>query len=62
MTNSQSVPKQQSQNPELTFSCKLQKKTELLEKFELLDKRGFKLMETRKKDGFLPPSPSPFLD
>jgi len=38
MTDSQPVPQQQSQNPKLTDFAK---KTELLEKFKLPEKRGF---------------------
>jgi len=40
--------------------AKLPKKTKLLGKFEVLDKRGFNLMEKRKKKTtFLPPRPTP---
>jgi len=41
-TDSQPVPKQQSRNPEIANFAKLHKK------FKFLDKRGFKLMQTRK--------------
>jgi len=48
----QPIPKQQSWNPEITDFvnfAKFPQKTELLEKFKLLDKRGFELTEVRKK-------------
>ena len=51
MTKSQSVPKQQLRKPELTLfanSAKLQKKTVLPEKFELMDKSGFELRAKRR--------------
>jgi len=52
------VPEQRSWNPEIMNFIdfpKFPKKTEWLEKFQLLAKRGFKLMEkTREKMGFLP--------
>jgi len=51
MTDSQPVPKQQSQNPELAdFAnfAKLPKKIEPPEKLELPAKRGFKLLEKGK--------------
>jgi len=48
MTDSQPVPKQLSQNPELTNLMNCTKKTELPEKFELPDKKGFQLMEKEK--------------
>jgi len=36
---------------------------ELLENFKLPDKRGFEPMEKKKrKKGFLPPDPSPFIN
>jgi len=44
MTDSQPIPEQRSQN------AKLPKKTELLEKFELLDKRRFELTEKRRAE------------
>ena len=53
ITDLQSVSKQWSWNPEFADFAnftKLAKKTELLEKFELPDKRGFELTEMRKKD------------
>jgi len=53
MTDAQSIPEQQSWNTKLTDFAKLLKKTELPEKFKLLDKRGFELMETRES-GFVP--------
>ena len=53
MTDSQSVPEQQSWNAKLInfpdFS-KLLKKTYLPEKFGLPDKRGFKLMKIRRDE------------
>jgi len=45
MTDSQSIPEQWFQNPELTHFANFAK---LLEQFELPDKRGFKPTETRK--------------
>jgi len=62
MTDSQSVPEQRLQNPELANfvnSAKLLKKTKLLETFELPDNRGFKPMEKRRAEGFLPSSQLP---
>jgi len=52
MTDSQSVPEQQSWIPELEdFAnfAKFPKKTELPEKFELTEKRGFELTGKKKK-------------
>jgi len=43
----QPVPKQQSQNLEIANF------TKFLKKFELLDKRGFKLVERRRADSLL---------
>jgi len=48
------------QNPEPTdFAnfAKLPKKTEILEKFELTDNRGFELMEKRRADSCPRPTP-----
>jgi len=62
MTGSQTVPQQRSWSPELLdfmHFAKLIKKSELLEKFELPDKIGFKLTEKskgKKKDSCLPPT------
>jgi len=59
MTDLQSVPKQRLRNSELadfTDFAKLLKKTEHMEKFQLLDKRGFELMEKRKIPA---PQPTP---
>jgi len=53
MRNSQSVREQQLWNPELADVAnftKLLKKTKLPEKFELPNKRGFKLMEERSRE------------
>jgi len=58
MADSQPVPKQQSQNPEIVNFTKFPQKTELLEKFKLPAKRGFELMETR----FLPPGQAPLIN
>jgi len=55
MTDSQPVPEQRLQNLELSDFMnftKLPQKNKLLEKFELPDKRGFKLTEVREKDSF----------
>jgi len=62
MTDLQSVPKQRSWNPKrMDFvNFRKLKKTELLDKFELPDRRGFKLTEMRKS--FLPPSQPRFID
>ena len=57
MTNSQSVPERQSWNLEIMNFTKFLKK-----KFELLDKKGFKLTKTRKKYSFLPTSQPPFVN
>jgi len=68
MTNSQPVPKQWLWNAKLsnfanfTNVARLMKKIKLSEKFELPDKRGFELTETREKDSFLPPGQPPFLN
>jgi len=51
MTDSQSVPEQRSLNFEIIdFAnfAKLPKKNKITEKFEVLDKRGFKPTEMRK--------------
>ena len=56
MTNSQLVPKQRSQNPEIMNFRKFPKK------FILLDKREFKLPETRRAESLLPPSQPPFIN
>jgi len=48
MTDSQSIPKQQSWNSKLVNSSKFLKKTKLPEKFELWDKRGFELPDKRE--------------
>jgi len=47
MTDTQQVPEQRLQNPEITNFTKFPKK------FKLLDKRGFKLKEIRGADSFL---------
>jgi len=41
---------------------KLPKKTELPEKFEFLNKRGFELMVKRTAARFLPPRQPPFIN
>jgi len=38
------------------------KKNELTGKFKLLEKRGFKLIERRRKKDFLPPNQPSFID
>jgi len=58
-TNSQPVPKQRSQNPELTGFKNFAEQTEIPKKFELLEKRGFKLTEKEKR--FLPLSQPSFI-
>jgi len=58
MTHWQPFPKQRSQNLEIAKLLK----TELLEKFKLLDKRRFELMEKRRGKGFLTPSQCPFMN
>jgi len=66
MTDLQPVPRQQLQNLELANFAKLLKKTKLLEKSEISNKRGFELMEKRIKTkelrGFLPPGQPPFIN
>jgi len=59
VANSQPVPEQQLQNPDIadfTNFRKFPKKTELPEKFELPGKRGFQLTATRRTDSY-PPTP-----
>jgi len=56
ITDSQPLPKQQSWNPEITNFAKF------LKTFELPDKRGSELTETRRKDRFPPPSQPQFLN
>jgi len=61
MANLQSVPKQWSWNAKLVnFAnfAKLPKKTELLEKFKLLDKKGLELTEVRKERMIPVPQPT----
>ena len=61
ITDLQSVPEKQSQNPELedfASFAKLPQKTTLLEKFELPDKRAFELTEMREARK-VPASPWP---
>ena len=57
MTTSQPVPKQQLRNPEFMKFEKLPKNSELAEKFELPDMRGFELTEMRMKDSSSPATP-----
>jgi len=52
---------QESQNPEIPNFTKFPKKPQILEMFELPDKKGFKPMETRKKI-FLQPGQPPFIN
>jgi len=59
MTKSHPVPEQQSWNPEIMNFAKLLKKAKLPEKFELLAKRGFELMEKREKRKIPAPWPTP---
>jgi len=62
MTDSQSVPEQQSWNIKLVNFAKFPKKTELQGKFDLPDKRGFELMETSRAGRFLPPGQLSFIN
>ena len=56
--NSLPVPEQELRNPEITNFIKLSKKTKLLKKFDLPDKRGLELMEMREEQ--IPvPQPTP---
>jgi len=65
MTDSQSVPGQRQQNPELAdFAnfAKLPKKTKLLEKFKLPNKRGSEPTEKRRADSCPPASPRSYTE
>jgi len=49
MTDSQPVPEQQPWNQKIMDFIKFPEKTIIPDKFELPDKRGFKLMDTKEE-------------
>jgi len=62
MTNLQPVPEQRSWTTCIfTNFTKFSKKTKLLEKFELLDKRRFEILE-KKPIASCPPNQPPFIN
>jgi len=63
VTDLQPVPEHRSWTPWIFANLmKFQKKVKLPERFELPDKRGFELLETRRADSFLLPGQPPLIN